>query len=140
MTAEEMWTISGLGGSYSAWQFGDDPDRLAALVKAGKKTATSSLNYWYQAEPEEFPQKGEISVILDSRDEAVCIIQTTDVKVIPFREISAEDAFKEGEGDRSLEYWRNVHRAFFTKELQEEGVPFEESMEVVYETFEVIFP
>ena len=47
-------------------------------------------------------------------------------------------ASKEGEGDRSLEYWRTVHRRFFTEELQEPGLPFDEKLELVCEEFEVV--
>ena len=34
-------------------------------------------------------------------------------------EVSEEHAYKEGEGDRSLAYWRAVHEEFFTKEFEE---------------------
>ena len=47
MTAEKMWQKSGLNGKYEAWSFGDDSDRLAELVKCGKKTATCSVYLFY---------------------------------------------------------------------------------------------
>jgi uncharacterized protein YhfF len=34
---------------------------------------------------------------------AQAIIETEDVKVIPFKEVGVEIAYKEGEGDRSLD-------------------------------------
>lgn len=140
MTAKEMWEKSGLSGDYEAWQFGDDPDKLAELVKEGIKTATSSLGYWYDVDPdEEEPQMGEISIILDSNDEAVCIIRTTAVNKMPFCEVTEEHAYKEGEGDRSLKYWREVHRDFFTRELAEEGKIFDENMLVICEEFQVVY-
>lgn len=63
------------------------------------------------------PRAGEYSVILDSREQAVCIIQTTKVYQAPFRQITAEHAFREGEGDRSLACWQKVHEGFFAIEL-----------------------
>lgn len=45
----------------------------------------------------------------------------------------------EGEGDKSLEYWRNVYIKFFTEELKEVGKQFNEDMNIVYEEFEVVF-
>ena len=140
MTDLEMWKAFGGDGEYEAWAFGDDPDTLAELVRTGVKTATASAHPLYELEGEELPLAGEYSVILDSREEAVCIIRTTKVFVTPYREVTAEQAWKEGEGDRSLSYWREVHEAFFIKEMEEAGLTFTEEMGVVCEEFEVVYP
>ena len=104
MTAEDLWRRSGLTGIYEVWAFGEAPDKLASLVKGGIKTATCSAYDLYEAEDESLPVVGEYSVILDSHDEAVCIIRTEKVYVVEFDQVTAEHAWKEGEGDRSLEY------------------------------------
>ena len=140
MTAQEMWNASGIEAEYEAWAFGDDPDTLAELVRTGVKTATASAYPFYELEVEDLPKAGEYSVILNTKDEAVCIIRTTKVYVTPYREVTAEQAWKEGEGDRSLDYWRRVHEAFFRKELEAVGLIFTEDMGVVCEEFEVIYP
>ena len=138
MTAEELWKQSGLTGRYEAWSFGDDADRLAELVKKGIKTATCSALVFYKAEDEELPQAGEYSIILDSAENAVCIIRTTDVYITTFDAVSKEHAYKEGEGDRSLEYWRKVHKKFFDEELKTINQQFDEKLELVCEEFEVV--
>ena len=140
MTAQEMWNASGIEAEYEAWAFGDDPDTLAELVRTGVKTATASAYPFYELEGEDLPKAGEYSVILDTKDEAVCIIRTTKVYVTSYRDVTAEQAWKEGEGDRSLSYWRRVHEAFFRKELEEAGLTFTEDMGVVCEEFEVVYP
>ena len=117
MTAEELWEKSGLTGSYEAWAFGEVPDKLASLVKDGIKTATCSAYDLYEAEGETLPAVGEYSIILDSHDEAVCIIRTIKVYTTTFDQVTDDHAFKEGEGDRSLEYWRMVHEDFLKREL-----------------------
>lgn len=83
--------------------------------------------------------EGEYSVILNSREEAVCIIRTTKVYVVPFCEITETHAFKEGEGDKSLSYWRKVHEEFFKNALERKGLNFDEQMKVVCEEFEVLY-
>ena len=88
-------------------------------------------------EGEPLPEVGGYSIILDSKDQAVCIIRTTRVYTVKFNRVSEEHAWKEGEGDRSLEYWRNTHRRFFTDELRVDGLDFNEEMELVCEEFEV---
>ncbi len=139
MTAEELWNKAGLTGPYESWAFGGAPDKLAALVKNGVKTATCSSYDLYQAEGEPIPKTGDYSVILDSKDEAVCIVRTTRVYVTAFNQVSPEHAYKEGEGDRSLEYWRKVHIDFLTGELAKISKPFTEDTQVVCEEFELIY-
>ena len=139
MTAEELWKSSCLTGTYEAWPFGEAPDKLAGLVAQGIKTATCSAYDLYQIDDEPLPQAGEYSVILNAREEAVCIIKTTKVYVAEFDEVSEEHAFKEGEGDRSLEYWRKVHADFLTNELASVHKSFDGKTKVVCEEFEVVY-
>ena len=139
MTAEEMWNQSGLTGEYDAWSFGDDADTLARLVKDGIKTATCSAYCFYELEEEGLPEAGAYNIILDSDEQAVCITRTTKVYVTPFSQVTAEHAFKEGEGDRSLAYWREVHKRFFTEELKEADLEFDEDMKLVCEEFEAVY-
>ena len=138
MTAEELWKKTGLSGSYEAWSFGGDPDGLAALVAAGIKTATSSAYDIYAIDGEPLPHVGEYSVIINSAGEAVCVIRTSAVYIVPFDRVSSRHAFLEGEGDRSLAYWQGVHRAFFTGEMSAAGLLFSEQMQVVCEEFTLI--
>lgn len=145
MTHQEMWAAylavdPEAGRDYEAWAYGGDPDELARLTLAGIKTATAGAGPLYGLEGEPLPQAGEYSVILDSRGEAVCVIRTTRVYTAPFDRVSAEQAWREGEGDRSLAYWRQVHEEFFRKELSEAGLEFSPDMPVVCEEFELVFP
>jgi|GEM_PF-328466 len=130
------------GTAYSAFAFGDSAemaDRLGQLVLSGKKTGTSGAYDHYAEEP--LPEKGDYQIVLNSQGEPLCVIQNTDVDILPFREITARHAEKEGEGDLSLTYWRNTHWHFFSKyhtlELEKE---FTEDDLVVFETFVVVYP
>ena len=114
-------------------------DELAELVRRGEKTATASAYPLYELAGDPLPKEGEYSVILNSREEAVCIIRTTKVYVAPFCEITESHAFKEGEGDKSLSYWRKVHEEFFKNALERKGLNFDEQMKVVCEEFEVLY-
>lgn len=146
MTAERMWTAyaaahpEAAGAVWDAWAFGDSPDELAALVLAGVKTATASAYPLYALEGEPLPEAGEYSVILDGRGEAACVVRTDRVEVVPYRDVDGEQARREGEGDRSLAYWRAVHERFFREELAASGLVFTEDMPVVLEQFHMIWP
>lgn len=145
MTAERMWAEFAAACNikdtdYDAWAFGGDADLLARLVLAGIKTAASSALPCYEPDGEPLPAAGEYSVILNSRHEAVCVIQTERVDIVPYREVSSEHARREGEGDLSLGYWRQVHKAFFTRELANMGLNFTPDMPVVCEEFRLVWP
>lgn len=144
MNAEQLWnqykTLNpAIGNAIDAWAFGAEPDLLAQLVLQGRKTATASAYDLYEADHEPLPQEGSYDVILDSHDEAVCIIEITKVAILPFKEVSAEHAFKEGEGDRTLAWWRNVHQQLFTQWFKEAGLTFTQDSLVVLEEFRLVY-
>ena len=66
-------------------------------------------------------------------------VKTVKVYVTEFHQVSEEHAYKEGEGDRSLEYWRKVHTDFLTRELETLHLTFTENTKVVCEEFELVF-
>ena len=147
MTARELWKEfseeTGISAEYDEWAFcggGEVGDELARLVLTGKKTATSSAHIAYQTENEPLPQAGEYSVILSDSGDAACIIRTVKVSLVPFNEVTAEHAFREGEDDRSLGYWRKVHREAFKPDYAAAGLPFDESGLCVLEEFELVYP
>ncbi len=144
MTPQTLWNqykeINPLAGPEpEAWAFGAAPDLLAELVVKGVKTATASAYDEYVHYEEELPKVGDLDVVLDGQGQAVAIIETTKVTVIPFRDVSADHAYKEGEGDRSLTYWRQVHEELFTKWLADIGLTFSPESKVVLEEFQLVY-
>ena len=127
---------------YEAWSFGDSAemaDRLGTLVKSGTKTATCCSLWGLELDQEPAPKAGEFSIILDGRGEPLCIIETTNVEVKPYNEVEADFAHAEGEGDRSLAYWREAHKRFFTREGKAAGYAFDETMPLVCERFRLVY-
>lgn len=143
MNAKEMWQAfpdKKADDTYLAWQYGCAQDKLAQLTLQGTKTATASSYPVYKAENEPVPAVGDYSIILDSQNQAVCIIQTTQIDIVPFYQVDEEQAYLEGEGDRTLTYWREVHRTFFESEMQSIHQKFTEDMLVVCERFKIVYP
>lgn len=145
MKPQEMWNAykqinPSIGDEIDAWAFGVEADLLADLVLKGEKTATASAYDLYAVDNDPLPQEGTFDVVLDSQDQAVCIIEITKVSVQPFHQVSADHAFKEGEGDKSLAYWRQVHEEFFTEWLEEAGLAFTPDSKVVLEEFRKVYP
>ena len=94
----------------------------------------------YETAGEDLPCVGTHSVILFDNEEAACIIRDVKVSVVPFNRVSAEHAYKEGEDDRSLSTWREVHRRAFTPDYTDVGLDFDETGDCVLEEFEVVYP
>jgi hypothetical protein len=132
---------TGVEAPYDAWAFGgDDTPELATelglLVRDGPKRATTGLLASYEAEGEPLPVVGTYSVILDGAGLPLCIIRTTQVETMAFGEVDEEFAWVEGEGDRSLAYWRAAHERFF----EAEGTPVGDGDLVVLERFDLVWP
>lgn len=133
-----MSTLEQLKAKYpgaQAWQIGDSPalaDELATLVASGIKTASCGSFACWQAE-DPAPKLGSYNIILNGRDEPVCVIRIILLRLTRFCDVTEAFARKEGEGDLSLEYWRKEHQRFFSAA----GI-FSEEMELVAEEFEVV--
>jgi uncharacterized protein YhfF len=127
---------------YVAEGWGDlpkDADELGALLADGTKTATCSALWEYEAEGEPLPEEGMKTIVLDSNHNPLCIVETTEVEVKPYDEVDARFAYEEGEGDRSLEYWREVHWRVFSRTLARIGKEPATDMPLVCERLRVIY-
>jgi uncharacterized protein YhfF len=127
---------------YVAEGWGDSPemaDELGALIAAGTKTATCSALWEYEAEGEPLPRTGLKTIVLDGNGDPLCIVETTEVEVRPYEEVDARFAYEEGEGDRSLEYWREAHWRFFSQTLPNIGKEPVMEMPLVCERFRVVY-
>lgn len=127
---------------FVVWAFGGSKemvDKLAKLVVEGTKTATASNFTLYELEKEPLPYVGLYNIILNGEGIAVAIVKTTSVEVVPFDEVTTEHAYLEGEGNRTLSYWREVHESFFKKEFKDINQKFDYKMPVVCERIELIY-
>jgi uncharacterized protein YhfF len=130
-------------GHPEAWGFGDSPemaDELGQLVLSGTKTATCSLLWEYELEDEPVPQVGELSIVLDGHGEPLCLIETTEIRTRPYNKVEAQFAYDEGEGDRTLAFWRDAHWRFFSRQCDKLDLQVNEEMPLVCERFRVIYP
>ena len=85
------------------------------------------------------PHVGDLSIVTDGENEPVCIIETTEVRVIPFDEVDESFAFDGGEDDRTLESWRQMYWSFLGEECRRIGRPFTPKVPVVCERFRVVY-
>ncbi|MBX3244031.1 MAG: ASCH domain-containing protein [Acidobacteria bacterium] len=112
-----------------------DADECADLVVEGIKRATTSSVWAIEKFDEKMPAVGDLSIVTDWEGEPKAVIEVTKVEVVKFKDVTAEYAFIEGEGDKSLQYWRDVHWEFYKREMQPHGEHPTEDMQVVCEYF-----
>jgi uncharacterized protein YhfF len=128
--------------AYVAESFGDSPalaDKLCSLIVRGAKTATCSALWAWEAEGNDIPKPGYTQVVLDGRGVPRCVIETTTVKVMPFRYVDQAFAAAEGEGDADLASWRKGHWRYFERTLAAIGKRPTEDMPLVCERFRVLY-
>lgn len=116
-----------------------DADECAELVVRRIKQATAGALRTYEVENERLPKVSDLFIITDWDGQARAIIRTTKVEEVAYNKVSAEFAETEGEGDKSIEYWRRVHWDFFTREMKEYGEEPTENMIILCEYFETIW-
>jgi uncharacterized protein YhfF len=100
--------------SLETFSFGDNPglaDALLELVLSGKKRATC----WAESQGLLSAEVGKRMVVLDGQGVAKAILKTTELTKRRFDEVDDAFAYDEGEGDRSLQYWREAHTRYFTR-------------------------
>ncbi|MDM0074886.1 ASCH domain-containing protein [Variovorax sp. J2P1-59] len=127
---------------FEAFHFDDneaDANALADLVLAGVKRATASLVWSFENQGRSPPQPGALSVVTYWDGKPACVIETLEVEVLPFDQVSAGFAASEGEGDGTLDYWRRVHWAYFGRECTRLGREPSQAMPVACERFRVLY-
>lgn len=148
MTADEYWTkykkeknLPEDAKYNGEFQFGYDADsinQMNSLVLCGIKKGICSSLISYEMDMIAVPKKGDYYVLVDSKDQAVCVIKDVEVSTMAFKQMYWELARKEGE-DSSMEEWRENHLDYFEDEAAELGYEFDENSLIVFEEFEVVY-
>ena len=122
-------------------RFGDNAATAAlllGLIQRGEKSATFSTPALYAGQRDRTPVAGDVVVITDFAGRPGAVVRTTSVNILPFNGITTAETRHEGPAVRSLEAWRRVHWAFFTRELAPLGQQPSETLPVTIERFELL--
>lgn len=148
-SAEQLWnayneTTDTHGASYQTRWFGqqNNPAEVQALAEAilvGTKTATTTPLDSCTAEQVAIPQVGDYNILLNGEMKPVAVLKTVVSELIPFYRISAEHAYHEGDGDRTIGDWRKRKTEEFTPTLEEHGKNLSSDTPMVSEVFEVVY-
>ncbi|MDD3127124.1 MAG: ASCH domain-containing protein [Candidatus Izemoplasmatales bacterium] len=109
-------------------------NKLLKLVLEGTKKATSSCLKSYEIEESRIPKVGDYSIVTNWQGDPQCVIKTTKVSIMPYKNMTYEICKREGE-DRCLKTWQRNHWEAFTKEGIELGFCFTKEMLIIFEDF-----
>jgi len=85
------------------------------------------------------PQPGDLWVVTNGDDDPACIIETTEVRTLPFDQVGADYARDGGEEDRTLASWRAMYWAYIGSECARIGREASEQTPLVMERFRVVY-
>ena len=149
-TTEQFWneavqSCPELAGKhyYEAFYFGNTEsaaNRLADLVLEGEKTATSSLLWTLEQENRPMLQVGDYSIVTTWDNVPVCVIETIELRTMPFKDVDAQFAYDYGEGDRTLGWWKEHIWDYYVQECAAIGRQATEDMPILCERLRVVYP
>lgn len=132
-----------VGTAFQAWPFGDSPElahELAELVLHGPKRATAGLVEYHERHPQEAPVDDGYSVVTEFDGRPRGVIRTVWLQRRALRDVDADFAWDEGEGDRTLADWLDGHRRYFSRVCPALGIAFSDDLPVQLERFELLYP
>jgi uncharacterized protein YhfF len=94
-------------------------DELTEAALAGRKTATASLLDEYAADGSSVPVAGSRSVLVDSADRPVALIETTSIRVVRLADVDDQHAIDEGEGYANAAEFRVEHERFWNSYIDQ---------------------
>ncbi|MFJ9942336.1 ASCH domain-containing protein [Streptomyces erythrochromogenes] len=117
-------------------------DQLVAAVLNGAKTSTTGLLAEYEAEREPLPEPGARSLLVDSDERGVAVVEVTAVEVLRLADVGLGHALDEGEGYASVAEWRTAHEGFWHSEpvrtvIGDPGFTVDDDTLVIAERFRV---
>ena len=101
--------------TYAIGEPGPMRDRLVQSVLAGRKTATSWLQVFYDMEGIPLPRPGDRFRLIDSAASAVGVVETIRADVVRFADVGDEVAQAEGQGFTNHDDWQAAHLAYWDR-------------------------
>lgn len=124
---------------YESFHFCDneeDADICADLVVRNIKRATAASVAELELSGCRQPVVGDVSVVTRWDGEAVAVIKTTHVEIRRLDDVDEAFAAREGEGERTLKWWREAHEAYYRRVLDGTGMKVDGDLLIVCEHFE----
>jgi uncharacterized protein YhfF len=94
-------------------------DELTALALAGTKTTTAGLVVEYELDGEAIARPGELSLLVDSAERPVAVVETESTRVVRLADVDDRHAIDEGEGYADAVEFRVAHERFWNSYIDD---------------------
>ncbi len=116
-----------------------DADECANLVVSGQKQATAASLAEMEINGYQISEPGDYWIVTNYDGRPRAVIQTRSVEVKALGDADDQFAWDEGEGDRSLAWWKKAHLAYFRRVLKGTDVPVDDSLAIAFERFDTLY-
>ena len=130
------------------WGFADPGplrDWLTELALAGTKTTTASLLVEVELDGETIPEPGERSILIDSAERPVAVLETVTCRVVRLADVDDRHAIDEGEGYADAAAFRVAHERYWNgyldrlrERLGDPGLTLTDDTLIVAERFRIL--
>lgn len=104
----------------------------------GRKTVSFNALPSFEIDRESLPRVGNLYILTDYEENPHGIIETTDVRILQFKDITWSLAQFNGDAD-SIEEWREIYKEFFEEDADIMGYDFSENTPIVCEQFKLLY-
>jgi uncharacterized protein YhfF len=135
-------TIDVTGRALHAWDEGDGSANAQARLErilAGHQRASARPLAAARAAGQPLPLEGDLLVVRDGRQRPRAVVEVIEQRIVPFELIDELFAADCGEGDLSLRYWRETHRAGYEHQASLSGA-VDADLPLVTIRFRLVYP
>lgn len=125
--------------SYCCSDNPEEANALLELILSGRKCATAPSVAELRIAGDPIPKPGDFAIVTDWSGTARAIIRTRAVEIRRFGDVDEEFVRIEGEGDRTLGWWRDAHHRYYTRVLAGTGQAVDDDLEIVCEQFDLVY-
>ena len=119
-------------------KYQDYSDHITELAIKGVKRATAHLTFDFELNNVTRRCKGDYWMILWEDLSPAVVVELVKVEECAFKDVPAEFASREGEGDGSLAFWKDTHEEYFKLQLTDWSKEWSDDLTVVLESFDVV--
>lgn len=114
----------------------EDADICADLVVQDIKRATAASVIELELAGVRQPVVGDVSVVTRWDGTPIAVIRTTRINIRRLDDVDEAFAQREGEGDKTLAWWRTAHEAYYRRALEPAGIAVNGDLLIICEEFE----
>lgn len=118
------------------WGRDENDEGLVEQIIAGTKTATCTPKCWYDADPDEITEVGELVEVYSKKGAYMCTIEIIDKYELPFGQIDERTVI--GENCSSYAEFRADHVFAWESDLKKDGHELTDDTMIVVEHFRLV--